>query len=133
MYITSPKYIHSMTSIIRDLKADKATTALTLFLIVSLTSIIIAFASLPPEAYIVRTVNSQVESKDAYLRLTMFVPMGDNLTGIPMLDVVYQITTVNGEQVQISRDQYDALDQGDQVVINYWVRGWLDGKTIANL
>jgi hypothetical protein len=121
-----------MYSIIRRFEMEKTTITLLTILELAITGIIIAFATLTPEASVIRTVNAKVESKDAYIRLSMFIPMGDNVADIPLLETAYSVTTSTGEQVQVSHDQYQALNQGDKVIINYWVRGWLDGKSLSS-
>ena len=121
-----------MHSIMRSIETERTTITLLTILGLAITGIIIAFAMLPPEASVIRTVNAKVESKDVYVRLSMFIPMGDNVAGIPLLEAVYSVTASTGEQVQVSRDQYQALNQGDQIVVKYWVRGWLDGKSLSS-
>ncbi|MGD0805666.1 MAG: hypothetical protein ABSA11_16515 [Candidatus Bathyarchaeia archaeon] len=86
-----------MYSIIRRFEMEKTTITLLTILGLAITGIIIAFATLPPEASVIRTVNAKVESKDAYIRLSMFIPMGDNVAGIPLLETVYSVTTSTGE------------------------------------
>ena len=120
-----------MHSIMRSIETEKTTITLLTILGIAITGIITAFAILPPEPSVIRTVNAEVESKDAYVRLSMFIPMGDNVAGIPILEMVYSVTASTGEQVQVSQEQYQAINQGDQIVINYWVRGWLDGKSLS--
>jgi hypothetical protein len=121
-----------MHSIVRSIETERTTITLLTILGLAITGIIIAFATLPPEASVIRTVNAKVESKAVYVRLSMFIPMGDNVAGIPLLETVYSVTASTGEQVQVSREQYQALNQGDQIVVNYWVRGWLDGKSLSS-
>ena len=121
-----------MHSIVRSIETERTTITLLTILGLVITGIIIAFATLPPEASVIRTVNAKVESKAVYVRLSMFIPMGDNVAGIPLLETVYSVTASTGEQVQVSREQYQALNQGDQIVVNYWVRGWLDGKSLSS-
>lgn len=121
-----------MHSIRRIIEREKTTITLLTILGLAVTGIIIAFATLPPQASVIRTVNTRVESKDVYVRLSMFIPMGDNVAGIPLLETVYSVTASTGDQVQVSQDQYQAINQGDQIVINYWVRGWLDGKSLGS-
>jgi hypothetical protein len=120
-----------MYSILRCIETEKTTITLLTVLGLATTGIIYAFATLPPEASIIKTVTAEVESKDTYVRLSMFIPMGDNVAGIPLLEIVYSVTASTGEQIQVSRDQYQVINQGDQIVINYWVRGWLDGKSLG--
>jgi len=120
-----------MQSIRRSIGDDKPTAFMLGFLGIAIAVIALVFAALPAEASVVKTVNATVEYKDAYLRLSMFVPMGDNVAGIPLLEVVYTVKTSSGEEVQVTQQQYNALKLGDQIVINYWVRGWLDGKSLA--
>jgi hypothetical protein len=121
-----------MQSIMRSIENEMTTIILLTILGLAMTGIIIAFATLPPKASIVRTVSAKIESKGEYVRLNMFIPMGDNIAGIPILETVYSVTASTGEQVQVSRDQYQVLNQGDQIVINYWVRGWLNGKSLGS-
>ncbi len=88
-----------------------------------------AFLSLPSTATLNYTAHAVVVSKDSGVSLMMFLPMGDNLTGVPMFDAVYRVTTSSGEQVNVGRDVYGSLDVGSPIVVKYWSKGWLDWKT----
>jgi len=121
-----------MHSIKRSIETEKTTIVLLTILGLAITGIIIAFVTLPAEASVIKTVNTRVESKESYVILSMFIPMGDNVAGIPLLETVYSVTTSTGEQIQVSHDQYQTIKEGDQVVISYWVRGWLDGKSLGS-
>ena len=89
-----------------------------------------AVAILPPESSLTTSVHTSVESKDTYIRITLFRPMGDNSTRIPFCETVHVVNTASGEQVEVDAGVYDGLQAGSPVTVQYWVRGWLDWKTL---
>ena len=88
-----------------------------------------AFLSLPPTATLTNTANEVIVSKDNGVSLIMFLPIGDNLTGVPLFDAVYRVTTSSGEQVNVNVYLFKSLDVGSPIVVKYWSKGWLDWKT----
>jgi hypothetical protein len=115
---------------IKALREDQIFTGavITLFTIVTL-----AFLSLPPTATVTNVTRSTIVAKESYLSFIMFLPMGENIAGVPLFDSSYKVTTVSGEQVVVDRGVYESLGVGSQVVVKYWSKGWLEWKTCESI
>jgi len=89
-----------------------------------------AVAILPPEPTLATSAQTSVESKDTYVRITLFKPTGDEYTRIPFCETVHVVNTASGVQVEVDAGIYESLQVGHPVTVQYWARGWLDWKTL---
>ncbi len=99
-------------------------------LLITVTFVAYAVAILPPEPTLATSERTSVESKDTYLRITLFKPTGDEYTRIPFCETVHVVKATNGAQVEVDSVVYESLRVGVPVTVQYWTRGWLDWKTI---